>query len=176
MSMSISAADSALLATKAYDQRRQAMRAMEQNVASGNITAAQQSLAIFQPNSQPPSGTNATGGVPLRADWTNLVSAVRSGDLTSAQTALQKLKTDRGTELAQLNGALAPSATPSTTPSATASAGGSGSPVNDVLSLLSNTVSGNLSGAQTAANSLLQDIEASLGGLGGSSPTGNKLV
>ncbi|WP_156922102.1 hypothetical protein [Azorhizobium doebereinerae] len=202
-------------------QRREAQKALEADVQSGNVSAAQQSLSALTQASTGASGGSSgfqAAGNPYKSlmssDLAGVLTAVQAGDITTAQTALSKLKTDRqsATSGAQavsfndggqtespfvsalnnlltsalsndtagvqsaasaLQGVLQSSSTAasSTTQAATSGAGSSGTGtqdgfLNDLQALISATQSGDTAGAQTAAQSLAQDIKSALDGGG----------
>jgi hypothetical protein len=73
-------------------------------IRSGDILQAQQALTSLQANSQAPQATSGSSGqttqsgsgfgVQIKTDFSNLSSAVQSGDITGAQNALASLQQD----------------------------------------------------------------------------------
>ena len=145
--MAISSLGPNPLVNDLFKQRRDAMKAMEQAVQSGNMAGAQQdfslarqatqSLQAIAPSSSstPPSGT-------LSTDMGNLTSAVQSGDLSAAQAALSQYKSDKTAAAAS-----------------TASAGNSFAA--DLQSLLAAAQSNDPAAALKAAQALQTDLAGS---------------
>jgi hypothetical protein len=142
-----------------FKQRRDAMTAMEAAVQSGDIQTAQQDLATVQQDShniQSATGTSSNQQNPyqstMKTDLTNLMNAVQSGDISTAQSALQTLQQDSQT------------ADPDGNNSTSGSASQSGSQfLNDLTNLLTAVTSGNTSAAQSAASALEQDVQVAFG-------------
>lgn len=88
----------------------------------------------------------------FKSDMQSLISAVKSGDMTGAQTALKALQSDAST--AQASGGAVPYSAGST----------SSSPTDDFQALINAVKSGDTTGAQNALAKLQDDMSAVGGG------------
>ncbi len=75
---------------------QQAWQSLQQNIASGNLTAAQTAFNTYQQLSQnlTGSGSSSNSSTQLAADMTALGTAIGSGDVTSAQQAFTTVQND----------------------------------------------------------------------------------
>ncbi|MGD0797363.1 MAG: hypothetical protein ABR910_06535 [Acidobacteriaceae bacterium] len=87
---------------------QQALQALQQNLAGGNLTAAQTAFNTYQSLNQSQSGSAASGSASsassnsqLSSDLSALGSALSSGNLSSAQQAFATVKSDLKTTLSQ---------------------------------------------------------------------------
>lgn len=88
------------------DQYTSSVSQLFSAVQSGDITAAQQAVnalqggsATYGPQQAPPAGaTSSTQGSTFQNDFQALISAVKAGDTTAAQTALSKVQNDMKTQ------------------------------------------------------------------------------
>jgi len=78
----------------------QAWQSLEQNVASGNLTAAQTAFNTYQQLNPNPTGSGASsqGNSQFATDMTALGKAIASGDASSAQQAFTTVQNDLKTE------------------------------------------------------------------------------
>jgi ribosomal protein S20 len=147
---------------------REAKKAMEASVQSGDIQGAQQNLATIQRDTQTLQAGRGTSDGPqegnpyrsvLKTDLSNLMSAVQSGDIGSAQSALETFQQDK-----QAIFGPAPNDAAANAGSAT------GNPfLDDLKALLTSAVSGDSSGVEKAATALQKDLQsASVDGTAGS--------
>ncbi len=154
MSLSTIAGDSAGLA--ALQQRRNALKTLESDVESGNFSAAQADVAAFQQmtqslaasGGQSAAATTASAAASvsgLQSDLTSLLNAALGGNSSALQTSATAVQNDL-----QDFGVLGGQA--SSNPLATA-----------LDSLLGAAQSGDVSGARQAAQTLIQDAQASSG-------------
>jgi hypothetical protein len=111
----------------------QDFNALGNALQSGTVATAQNALATFQQelsgNSQTPANQPFGNNSRANTDYQNLVSALKTGDLTTARQAFGSLKTDlKGTQKGHHNhhasGGVTPSTTPTTPATATASTTG----------------------------------------------------
>ena len=153
-----------------FKQRRDAMQSMESAVQSGDLTTAQQSLSQVQAATQTLQGgqnqQSPSDGAPnnpyastLKADLTSLMSAVQSGDLAGAQSALQQFQTDKGNAPWMSN--------------ATQSQSQNGSNPSSAPSFLEALAKGSQSGASGLATFLQADAVPPSGGASNSGTTGS---
>lgn len=136
---------------------------MESSVQSGDIAGAQTSLATYQQDTQSSQSVLGGNSAPLgsssaptafRSDLTAFASAVQSGNIGDAQSALQTLQ--QAQQAPGFGAGSPPSASDGTT--------GSGvSVLNDLNAMLSSLLSGDSSGAQSAANTLENDLQVATG-------------
>ena len=90
--------------TSIYAQQRQDFQTLARAVSAGDISQAQQALSAFQGNTQATLATTSSSeqtsqsgsglGVQIKTDFSSLLSAVQSGDITGAQKALASLQQD----------------------------------------------------------------------------------
>jgi ribosomal protein S20 len=87
-----------------WRQRRQDLKTMESAVQAGDLTSAQQALAAFQQDQQALQSARSAAGAQgqgfqsqnqFQTDLAAFTTAIQSGDLQSAQTALSTLEQDR---------------------------------------------------------------------------------
>jgi hypothetical protein len=125
------------------------LQAVSTALQSGNVSEAQSALSKFQKELQgnaPAANTQAAASQPFGSNsransaYQNLVSAVKTGDLSVAEQALTSLKTD-----------LRGSKTPSSNPSSPVS---SGLATQDLRSIGSALQTGNLSSALSKLTSI----------------------
>jgi ribosomal protein S20 len=137
--------------------RRDAMKAMEAAVQSGDIKSAQQNLATVQQDTQNIQSATGTSDTQqdtnsyrsvMKTDLSNLMNAVQGGDLGASQSALQTFQQDR----AAIAGP-SPNDVVSNTSSQTDN-------LNDLQSLLQASASGDSSGLQNAATALQKDLQS----------------
>lgn len=136
-----------------------------QAVQSGNLSNSQSALtqlqtdrSSFQDNA---SGSTSASPNAFLTNLQGLLSSLTSGNASGTQTAATALQSDLTSVLGSS------SSSPSRT-STSSSTSGSGNFLTDLQSLISDAQSGNLSGAQTAAASMANDITSSLGSVSGS--------
>lgn len=97
-----------------YSTQQQALQALQNNLASGNLTGAQsafQSLQSVLQNSATSAGSTLSSNSQLTTDLTALGSALSSGNLTTAQSAFATVLGDlkNSASSAQINEATAAS-------------------------------------------------------------------
>ena len=164
--MSISSVGSNPSLVDLLRQRRQATKAMETAVQSGDLASAQQNLAVVQQDTQSiqastGSGVGAQSGNPfqnpLKNDLTAIMNSVKSGDLTGAQSALQQFQADKQALRASAASGSSQSANPQDTFS------------KDLSTLLTAVTSGDKTGMQNAATALQSDLQNLFGGQASSS-------
>lgn len=141
---------------------RDAKKAMEAAVQSGDIKAAQQNLATIQQDTQSLQSARGTGDAQqdsnpyrsvLKTDLSNLMAAVQQDDIGAAQSALQTFQEDRQSLLA-----------PNTNDVASSSPSSTDSPfLDDLKTLLDSALSSDASGVQNAATALQKDLQAAFG-------------
>jgi hypothetical protein len=100
--------------TSIYAQQRQDFQALAKAVNAGDISQAQQALSGLQGDAQATPATASTSGqtsqsgsglgVQIKADFSSLLSAVQSGDITGAQKALASLQQDSNSASQIANG------------------------------------------------------------------------
>lgn len=154
-----------------FHQRRADFKAMSQDVQSGNISAAATALQAYQQDAQNiqsqlgASNSGSSSGSPYSSKFQNdiasLTSAIQSGSIASAQTALQAYQQDR-TDGEQSVFPGAPTATSGAGPAAFG---------NDLTKLLQDSVQGNISAAQADAASLVKDLQGATSGAPATSTT-----
>jgi hypothetical protein len=138
---------------------REARKAMEASVQSGDMQGAQQNLATIQRDTQT---LQASRGTPdgsqdnnpyrsvLKTDLSNLMSAVQSGDIGTAQSALATFQQDKQAMFG-----------PPPNDAATDTSGTTGNPfLDDLKALLTSAVSGDSSGVEKAATALQKDLQS----------------
>lgn len=90
-------------ATVALLKRASAFKQMQKDIQSGDLTSAQKDLESFDKAMKAarallgakPGGATPAKPTKYATDFNQFLSAVRTGDLTSAQAALDALKADR---------------------------------------------------------------------------------
>jgi ribosomal protein S20 len=139
-----------------FKQRRDALKAMEAAVQSGDLQGAQQNLAAMQQDTQgieAATGTSESQQNPyqstLKTDLSNLTSAVQAGNIGSAQSALRTLQQDSPASEVGTND---PAPNQASSPF-----------LNDLTNLLNSLVAGDPGGVESAATALQQDIQAAFG-------------
>jgi hypothetical protein len=164
--MSISSVGSNPSLVDLLRQRRQATKAMETAVQSGDLASAQQNLAVVQQDTQSiqastGSGVGAQSGNPfqnpLKNDLTAIMNSVQAGDLTGAQSALQQFQADKQALQASAIGGGSQSANPQDAFS------------KDLSTLLTAVTSGDKTSMQNAATALQSDLQNLFGGQAASS-------
>lgn len=100
--------------TSIYAQQRQDFQALASAVNAGDISQAQQALSGLQGDTQTTPATTSSSeqtsqsgsgfGVQIKADFSSLLSAVQSGDITGAQKALASLQQDSNSASQGANG------------------------------------------------------------------------
>lgn len=154
------------------NQRKTSMQDMVQDVQSGNITGAQAALAQMQQANQSlginggttsgsspdasASGSKATAGLSsMKNDLTAMMSAVQSGDLTSAQNAWNQIQSNMAVGMTQ--------DTPSPPPPAYSNDSTTGAATDDLTKLLDAVQSGDTDGMKTSATAFAKDLQNLLG-------------
>jgi hypothetical protein len=143
--------------TSGTSPQAEALQALQSNLASGNLSAAQSAFQTLQnvlQNSATAGGNSSTSNTQLTTDMTALGSALSSGDLSTSQSAF-----------ATVLGDLKNSASSAQTNEATA-ASQSVQLVEELLSTMNSTIaSGSASNSADLTTSILQGVYGSKSGL-----------
>ena len=145
-------------------QRRLDFQTMSKAVKAGNTSAAQGALTSYQADVQSIDAATGTSdadsttqsspfATKIKTDLTTLTSAVQSGDMSSAQSALKAYAQDQASFGSGANDGDADDT--------------SSSIVKDLTGLVSSIQSGDSSGTQTSADALVKDLQSILQGSGG---------
>lgn len=134
------------------------LSALVEAIQSGNIKNAQTTSTGGAP-SESPSATGSSSGSPFVDDLKSLLSSVLSGDQIGVHIAGLALQS-------HLQSALG---TDGASPTMTDLAGATAQDpfITDLQTLISSAASGDLTGAQKAAQNVASDIQGAFGGVGG---------
>ncbi len=130
---------------------KQEFQQLGQDLQSGNLTAAQADFAALQKmQPQPPVSSTSQGGNSVSQDFNQLSTDLKAGDTTAAQKDLTQLQKDIQTQ---------PLTTHHHHHHASGDTSGS-SAISQLFSQLGSALqSGNLSAAQQAYSTMLQDFQ-----------------
>ena len=140
-----------------FQQFQQTFQQLGQDLRSGNLSAAQSDFATLQNlGSQNSTATSQTNS-PIAQAFTQLAKDLQSGNLSAAQQDFSTIQQDFQSQSAQ-------GQTQSTQRHHHHGSGGGASEVSQLLDQLGTALqSGNLSSAQQAYSSLLQQFQSSQG-------------
>jgi len=153
-------------------QRNKSVQEMVDSIQQGSISTAQaalnqiqqtnKSLGVDDNTDASASGTTSVsaGLSPMKTDLTAMMSAVQSGDLTSAQTAWKQMQSDMA------SGSMPPpppGPPPSSGTSTDSTSGDSDTATDDLSKLLDAVKSGDTDAMKTSATAFAQDLQNILG-------------
>jgi hypothetical protein len=143
-----------------FHQRRLDFKTLASAVQAGDLTAAQAALQSYQKDTAATDAALASGQPnagaydpppAIKADLSNLTSAVQSGNITDAQTALQAYAQDRDAQFQ---------------PRADSAADATSDVAKDLTGIIQAIQSGDASSIQSGSDALAKDLQSMLSAFG----------